>query len=123
MGFVSFRCDRAFRVEPFFDTHGSANGDELVTLRAGDLVKRNFKTRVVHQRGKTLHETAASPNPRIALPYAHYGVVTFAVHEGSEARILDAKVSAEFVAGFRQNGRSVLGACYVRRWSLSLEVS
>jgi hypothetical protein len=122
MGFVSFRCDRAFRVEPYFDTHGSTNGDDLVTVRAGDVMRRNFATHVVPLDGKTLDEIAISPKPIVALPYAHYGLVTFAIHEDSEARILDANVSAHFVARSRNSGRAALGACYVRRWLLALRV-
>jgi hypothetical protein len=120
MGSVSFRCDRAFRAQPFFSTHGSTNGDDLVTVRAGETVRRNFVTRDVHQGGRTLHVITMSSNPTVALPYAHYGLVTFAIHEGSEARILDAKASAEFVAGRFKHNR--VGACYVRRWLLSLTV-
>jgi hypothetical protein len=124
MGFVSFRCDRAFRVQPFFSTRGAINGDDVVvTVRAGNVVRRNFATRVVHQAGKTLYEMAISPRPIISLPYAHYRLVTFAVREGSEARILDARVSAQFVARrVRENGRTPLGACLVKRWSLALAV-
>ena len=124
MGFVSFRCDRAFRVQPFFDTTGATNGADVVTVLAGDVVRRNFVTRVMHEGGKTLHEMTISPTPVIALPYAHYRLVTFVIHEGSEARILDAKVRAQFVAGpVGKNGRSTPHACYVKRWLLALAVS
>ena len=123
MGVVSFRCDRAFRVQPFFSTRGAINGDDVVTVRAGNVVRRNLATRVVHQAGKTLHEMTISPRPIVALPYAHYRRVTFVVREGSEARILDARVSAQFVARrVHQDGRPVLSACYVKRWSLALAV-
>ena len=75
---------------------------------------------MVHRGGKALHELTVSLISTIALPYDHYGLVTLAVHEASEARILDARVSARFVAGLsRKNG---LGACYVRRWLLALTV-
>jgi len=123
MGFVSFRCDRAFRVQPFFSARGAINGDDVVTVRAGNIVRRNFTMRVVHQAGKALHEMTISPRPIVALPYAHYRLVTFVVREGSEARILDARVSAQFVAGrVRKNGRPILNACYVKRWLLALAV-
>ncbi len=124
MGFVSFRCDRTFRVQPFFDNKGATNGDDAVTVRARDVVRRNFEVRVVHYGGKAFHEMAILPTPIVALPYAHYRHVTFAIHEGGEARILDAKVSVQFVAGpVGKNSRSTLHACYVRRWSLALTVS
>jgi hypothetical protein len=123
MGFVSFRCDRAFRVQPFFDTHGSTNGDDVVTVRARRIVRRNFTTRVVRRGGKTFHETTLSSAPLVALPYGHYRRVTFEIHEGSEARILDATVSAEFVAGtVASHPGPPLHACYVKRWLLSLTV-
>jgi hypothetical protein len=123
MGFVSFRCDRAFRVQPFFSTQGATNGDDVVTVRAGNVVRRNFTTTVVHKAGKTLHEMTISPRPIIALPYAHYRLVIFVVREGSEARILDATVSAQFVARrVGKHGRPILGACYVKHWSLDLAV-
>ena len=123
MGFVSFRCDRASRVQPYFSTRGAINGDDVVTVRAGNVVRRNFATRVVHPTGKTLHEMTISPRPIVALPYAQYRLVTFVVREGSEARILDARVSAQFVARrVRKNGRTILSTCYVKRWSLALAV-
>jgi hypothetical protein len=123
MGFVSFRCDRAFRVQPFFSTRGATNGEDIVTVRAGNVVRRNFATRVVHQAGKTFHEMTILPRPIVALPFAHYRLVKFVVREGSEARILDARVSAQFVARrVQENGRPPLGACLVKRWSLALAV-
>jgi hypothetical protein len=121
---VSFRCDRAFRVQPFFDTHGSTNGDDLVTVRAGRVVRRNFTKRVVRRGNKTFNEITISSAPVVALPYSHYGRVTFRIREGSEARILDAGVTADFVASKSTSRDGVsLGACYVKRWLLSLTVS
>jgi hypothetical protein len=124
MGFVGFRCDRRFRVQPFFDTYGSVNGSDVVTVRAGRVSRRNFTTRLVRLDGKTFHEMTISPEPVIALPFAHYRLVTFVIHEGSEARILEARVSARFISGpAGHQGRTRLRACYVRHWSLSLDVS
>jgi len=124
MGFVSFRCDRVFRVQPFFDTRG-ATATEAVTIHARNLTRRNFATRVVgRDRGKPLRETRYSPEPVIALPFANYGKVTFVVSTGSEARALNARVTAEFVAGiFKTRGYPPLGACYVKHWLVSLSVS
>jgi hypothetical protein len=119
MGFVSFRCDRHFRVEPFFDTHG-ATATERVMVRAGKLRRSNFKTRRVHG-GAALRETTYSNGQVIALPFAHYRTVVFAVSNGDEARALTAKVNVQFVAGvLKERGWPDLGACYAKRWSISM---
>ena len=124
MGFVSFRCDSALRVQPFFDTRG-ATAEEAVTIHAGAVTRRNFSTRVVGQsHGEPLVETTISRAPLIALPPAHYGTVRFTVSTGSEARALRASVTAQFVAGIvTTKGYPPLGACYVKHWLVSMTVS
>jgi hypothetical protein len=124
MGFVAFRCDRAFRVQPFFDTRG-ATATERVTIQGPNITRRNFRTRVVGRyRGKPLRKTSYSPERVIALPFAHYGNVTFIVSTGSEARALNARVTAQFVAGiFKKRGYPPLGACYVKHWLVSMTAS
>jgi len=96
-----------------------------VTIRARNLTRRNFAKRVVgRNRGRPLRETRYSPEPMIALPFANYGKVTFVVSTGSEARALNAHVTAQFVAGiFKTSGHPPLGACYVKHWLVSLSVS
>lgn len=124
MGFVSFRCDRSWRVQPFFDTRGASSA-EAVTIWAGRVVRRNFKTRTVgHSHGKPLRETSYSSDPVLALPYAHYGRVVFTAETGDEARELRATVAAQFVAGvFAQKDGPALGGCYVKRWNVSMSVN
>ena len=124
MGFVSFQCDRAFRVRPFFDTRG-VTSEEAVTIRAGNVTRRNFKTRTIgYSRGTPLRETTYSPDPVVALPYGHYGKVVITASTGTEARALSATVTALFVAGLVQKtGNPALGACYVKRWNVSMRVS
>jgi hypothetical protein len=124
MGFISFRCDRAFRVQPFVDTHGVAS-EEAVTIRAGNITRRNFKTRTVGSSGgKPLRETTYAAGHIVALPYAHYGRVVFTAKTGTEARELRATVTAQFVDGaFQSNGHARFRACYVRHWSVSMSVS
>ena len=124
MGFVGFRCDHTFRVQPFFDRRG-ATAEEEVTLRAPGITRRNFTTRMVGRyRGKPLRETTFSPESVVALPFAHYGTVTFIVRTGSEARALNAKVTAQFVAGiFKNPTYPPLGACYVKHWLVSISVN
>jgi hypothetical protein len=98
MGFVGFRCDRNWRVQPFFDVRGAVAAEE-VTVEGGRLTGRNFTRRVVgHDHGKPVRETRFSAAQRIALPFAHYHTVVFTLHQGTEARILDAKVMAQFVS-------------------------
>ena len=112
-------------MQPFFDTHGVAS-EEAVTIRAGNITRRNFKTRTVGSSGgKPLRETTYAAGHILALPYAHYGRVVFTARTGTEARELHATVTAQFVAGvFHQtNGHPPLGACYVRHWNVSMSVS
>jgi hypothetical protein len=124
MGFVGFRCDRTFRVQPFFDAHASTSEEE-VTVKAGNITRRNFTTRVVGRNGsRLLRETSYSSQLVTALPFAHYRDVTFTVSTGDAARALSAKVTAQFVAGtFRHEGYPPLGACYVKRWLVAMAVS
>jgi hypothetical protein len=124
MGFVSFRCDRAFRAQPFFDTSG-VGAEEEVIVHAGNVTRRNFTTRIVgHAHGKPLRETSYLSEHVVALPYAHYTTVTFILSTGTEARALNAKVTAEFVAGIdKRKGYPPLGACYVKHWLISMSVS
>lgn len=124
IGAVSFRCDRAFRVQPLFDTHG-ATSEEAVTIRAGNVTRRNFTTRTVgYSNGMPLRETHYAPNPVLTLPYAHYDKVVFTARTGTEARALAATVTARFVDGVvKRNGAPPLGGCYVKHWSASMSVS
>ena len=124
MGFVSFRCDSAFRVQPFFDMHGAAT-TEQVTIRAPGITRRNFTTRIVGHNGTIpMRETTYATEQVIALPFAHYRSVTFMVHGGSEARAITARATARFVAGlFNPKGDPPLGACYVKHWLVSMAVS
>jgi hypothetical protein len=124
MGFVGFRCDRAWRVQPFFDLHYVAATEE-VSIRAGNLIRRNFTRRLVgHTHGRPLWLARVSPAQRIALPFAHYHSVVFTLHQGTEARILDARVIALFVARVvTTKGTPPLAACLVKHWSVSMSVS
>lgn len=124
MGVVSFRCDRAWRAQPVFDAHGALATEE-VTIHGGKLTRRNFTRRLVgHDHGRPLWETRFSAPKRIALPFAHYHTVVFTLHQGTEARILDTKVTAQWVAGIiRKRSGPRLGACFVKRWLLSMNVS
>jgi hypothetical protein len=124
MGLFSYRCDRSFRVQPFFDTRG-ASAEEQVTAHAQNFTRRNFRTRIVgHSHGKPLRETSYLPEPVVALPFAHYSTVTFILSTGTEARALTANLTAEFVAGiFKRKGYPPLGACYVKYWLVSMRVS
>jgi hypothetical protein len=124
MGFVGFRCDRAFRVQPLFDTYGTT-AEEQVTIQAPNVRRRNFTTQVIGRyRGKPLRQTTYSPQLVTVLPFAHYSSVTFTVSTGTEARALTAEVTAQFVAGiFKRKGYPPLGACYVKHWLVSMTVS
>lgn len=124
MGSIGFRCDSAFRVQPFFDMRGAATTEE-VTIRAPGITRRNFTTRIVGHNGTMpLRETTYSTEQVVALPFAHYRTVTFLVHGGSEARAITARATARFVAGvFKPKGDPPLGACYVKQWLVSMAVS
>lgn len=124
MGFVSFRCGPGFSVQPFFDSRG-AQAEVAVTIHAEKIVRRNFTTRVIgHNRSQPIRETAYSSEPVTALPFGHYGKVTFAVRTVTEARALTATVTAVFAAGIsKHKGYPPLGACYVKKWLVSMTVS
>ena len=125
LGSVSFRCGRNLSVQPFFSM-ASAVASEEVTIRAGTMTRRNFKERAVGRtHGRPVFEEEFSPAEELALPSGHYGIVNFTVHQGDEARLIEATLTAEFVAGtFRVPGvREPLAACYVKRWSVRMIVS
>jgi hypothetical protein len=125
LGSAGFRCRRGWTVQPFFD-EGSAVATEAVTIRAGSVTRRNFTDAVAGRiHGRSLIERKFSSSQRLALPSGHYRTATFTVHQGDEAREIDATVTAEFVAGtFAVRGvAGRLGTCYVKRWSVRMNVS
>ena len=109
LGSVSFRCRPDWSVQPVFDLRG-ASATEEVTIRAGGVLRRRFT-----------HSPGAQ---EVALPFGHYGIVRFTVHQITEAREIEAAVTADFIAGtFAERAASGrVGACYVRRWSVRMDV-
>ena len=111
LGSAGFRCGRRWSVEPFFDMRLSV-ATEGVTVRAGAIARRNFTYKVVGRiHGKPLLEEQFSRAGVLALPFGHYRSVTFRVRQSTEARAIDATITADF------------GPCYVRRWSVQMQVS
>jgi len=124
LGSVSFRCGPDWSVQPMFDLRGAVATEE-VTIRAGEVVRRNFTRRVVGRvHGRPLVEEQFSRGLALAVPPGHYRTVRFAVRQATEARVIEAAVRTDFVAGtFAVRGVSGrLGACYVRRWSVRIDV-
>jgi len=123
LGSAGITCGRDWTVRPFFYA-GRADATEEVTIRAGAIERRSFALRVPgRRRGKPVVERELSPAEQLALPFGHYGTVVFTVRQGTEAREIVATVRAEVVAGtFKRHGVS-LGACYVTRWSIAMNVS
>jgi len=124
LGSVSFRCGADWSVQPVFDLRGAVATEE-VTIRAGEVVRRNFTRRVVGRvHGRPLVEEQFSRGLALAVPPGHYRTVRFAVRQATEARVIEAAVRTDFVAGtFAVRGVSGrLGACYVRRWSVRIDV-
>jgi hypothetical protein len=124
LGFVSFRCRPDWSVQPVFDLRGAA-ATEAVTVRAGGIVRRNLRGRIAERvRGGSLIEQQFSRAREVALPFGHYGTARFTVRQADEAHEISAAVTADFVAGtFAKRGVSRrLGACYVRRWSVQMDV-
>jgi hypothetical protein len=111
LGSAGFRCGRRWAVEPFFDMRLSL-ATEGVTIRAGAVARRNFTYKVVGRiHGKPLLEEQFSRAGVLALPFGHYRSVTFRVRQSTEPREIDATITADF------------GLCYVRRWSVQMDVS
>jgi hypothetical protein len=108
LGFASFRCTKNGDVQPFFDMHHTPSED-MVTIRAGSTVKRNFTVKTVgHSHGHALKEVHYAPGFQVALPFGSYHTATFTVQQGTEVRALDGRVVEKFAS---------LRRCYVRRWS------
>ncbi len=125
LGSAGFICGRDWTVQPFFNM-GSAVATEEATIRAGAVARRNFAVRIVGpSRGKPLIEEKFSPAQQLELPFGHYRAVAFGVRQGGEAREIVATVRADVVAGtFKVRGvPEPLGACYVQRWSVTMNVS
>jgi hypothetical protein len=125
LGSASFRCDRNWAVQPRFDMH-SAVATEGVAIRAVTIARRNFTGTVVGRlHGRPLIGQEHSRAQELALPFGHYRTVTFTVRQGDEAREIDATLTAHFVAGaFAVRGvPGRRGACYVKRWSVRMNVS
>jgi hypothetical protein len=121
---VRVRCDVNLGVQVIFDMRGTASED-AVTIRAGGTTWRNFRTRVVGRTraGQTLREVTYARRSRFAIPFGDYHTITIAVHQGTEARAIDATARAVFVAGmFKAGSGPRLYGCYVRRWSSRVEV-
>jgi hypothetical protein len=112
-------CTIAGAVQPFCDGHGTTAEDK-VTIRAGRIVRRNYLAWIVgHAHGRALTETRISPVGQLALPYRHYRTVTFTIEQGTEARIIHARVVVEFALG--APGR--LSRCFAHRWAAVETVS
>ena len=125
LGSAGFSCDRDWEVRPFFDL-SSATATEAVTIRAGAVTRQNFGFRVVGRfSGRKAVEEEFSRAREVALPSGRYGSVSFTIRQGTEPRDIVATVRADFVDGtFAVRGvRGRLGACYVKRWSVRMDVS
>jgi hypothetical protein len=112
-GRIGFRCDSAGAVQPFYDGHGTPSED-AVTIRAGAVVRRNYTTRVVgHAHGRPLIEFRFSTPAYLALPYGDYPTVMFTIEQGTEARIIHARATVQFMPRL----------CLARGWTVVEAVS
>ena len=109
LGSAGVVCGRDWTAQPFFYA-GPAGATEEVRIRAGVA---------------PLVEEELSPAQQLALPFGHYRTVVFRVRQGTQAREIVATVTAEVVAGtFKVRGvPEALGACYVKRWSVAMNVN
>ena len=99
LGSASFGCDSNWAVQPRQDMH-SAVATEKVTIRAGAIVRRNITRKVVGPvHGRPLIEQQYSSAQELALPFGRYRTVTFSLRQADEARVIDATLTADFVAG------------------------
>jgi hypothetical protein len=123
LGSIRFRCSARRGVQPIFDARGAPSEDQ-VTVHAGGLTRRNFTVRVVHLGHRLLgREVIYAPGDELTLPFGHYRSASFVVHQGTEARAIDARVQITFVADrFDRYGVDGLYACYVSRWSSRIDV-
>jgi hypothetical protein len=126
LGVASFRCGTGNRgVQPFFDMHGTTS-EEKVTIKSGTTIRQNFSVKTIgHIKGHALTEVHYAPGVQIALPFGRYHVVAFKIHQGTEARMLDASLVAQFVVA-KSVGGGVPGsryACYVKHWSAEERVT
>ena len=120
----SLPCRPDWSVQPAFDLRGAA-ATEAVTVRAGAVVRRNFGGRVAEQvRRRRLIEEQFSRAREVALPFGHYATARFTVRQADEAREIEAAVTVDFVAGTVavRGTAGRFGACYVRRWSVRIDV-
>ena len=79
----------------------SAVAIEEVRIRAGAIVRCNITPRKVVGRvhGRPLIEQEYSSAQELALPFGRYRTVTFSLWQADEARVIDATLTADFVAG------------------------
>jgi hypothetical protein len=125
LGRAGFTCGRDWEVQPVFDMR-PAFATEAVTIRAGAITRRNFTIKAVGRiHGRPLTEQQFSRAQELTLPFGDYRSVSFTIRQGTEAHEIMATVRAEFAAGtFAVRGvPGRLGACYVKRWSVRMDVS
>ena len=78
----------------------SAVATEEVRIRAGAIVRRNITRKVVGRvHGRPLIEQEYSSARELALPFGRYRTVTFSLWQADEARVIDATLTGDFVAG------------------------